>query len=160
MVNAQHLRDALGVSVVLVHHTNAGGSRERGHSAMRGAADCMISVTPVDDVIHVECSKQRNAAPFEKMLLKLVPAPDGEGCVLRSASEVLPSKDLTPAQQKAISILCESFASTGATKSEWQRAAQDIPERTFHRACEALLTAGYARQDGSRFWPTSKAVAS
>ena len=39
MVHAQHWRDTLGVTVILVHHTNATGSRERGHTAMRGAVD-------------------------------------------------------------------------------------------------------------------------
>ena len=59
MVHAQHWRDELDVTVTLVHHTNATGNRERGHSAMRGAADFMIALTPVDDLIVVECSKQQ-----------------------------------------------------------------------------------------------------
>jgi len=46
MVHAQSWPDALGVSVILVRHTNTSGTRERGHSAMRGAADAMISLTP------------------------------------------------------------------------------------------------------------------
>jgi AAA domain-containing protein len=160
MTHAQLMRDKLDATIILIHHTNAGGSRERGHSAMRGAADFMISLTPVDDVIHVECSKQRNAAPFDKLTLRLVPAPDGLGCVLRPASDVMGSKTLTPAQLKALTILRESFASTGASKSEWQRSAQDVPERTFHRACEKLIEGSYVRQDGSKFWPTSKGLAS
>ena len=86
MTSAQRIRDDLSIAVTIIHHTNAGGSRERGHSSMRGAADCMISLTPVDDVIHVECSKQRNGAPFKPMVLKLAPL-DGGGCVLRLASD-------------------------------------------------------------------------
>jgi hypothetical protein len=160
MMHAQLMRDKLDATIILIHHTNAGGSRERGHSAMRGAADFMISMTPVDDLIHVECSKQRNAAPFEKLTLRLVPAPDAVGCVLRPASDVLGSNTLTPAQLKALTILRESFASTGASKSEWQRSAQDVPERTFHRACEKLIEGHYVRQDGSKFWPTSQGLAS
>jgi hypothetical protein len=152
MVHAQHWRDVLGVTVVLVHHTNAGGNRERGHSAMRGAADFMISLTPVDDVVHVECSKQRNAAPFEKLQLKLTAGPDGQGCVFHLADDILPSGGLTDAQVKVFEILRDTFAADGATKAEWQRTCQaSVSERTFHRACKVLLERGYVKPHGSHF---------
>ena len=159
MVHAQAWRDALGVTVVLVHHTNAAGSRERGHSAMRGAADFMISVTPVDDVIHLECSKQRNAAPFDKLCLKLLPAADGTGCVLRLASDVLPASALTPAQAKVYAILRDTFSIDGATKSEWQRTCHDMPERTFYHAAKVLTERGYVKQVGTHYRPTSQELA-
>jgi hypothetical protein len=155
MANAQRWRDALNLTVLLVHHTNAGGSRERGHSSMRGAADTMISVTPVDDAVHVECSKQRNAAPFAPFLLKLVPVPDG-GCVLRLASDVLPCSGLTPIQSKVLAILRETFAATGATKAEWRSACQDVAERSFHRAAKMLLERGFVRAAGTHFCLTAK----
>jgi hypothetical protein len=156
MVHAQQWRDSLGATVIIVHHTNAGGSRERGHSAMRGAADFMISMTPADDVILLECSKQRNAAPFEKLTLKLTPVPSGDGCVMRLASDVLPSSTLTLAQAKALDTLTTTFAADGATKSEWQRTCADISERTFHRACKALCEEGYVKQVGTHFRWTGK----
>jgi hypothetical protein len=134
----------------MVHHTNASGSRERGHSAMRGACDFMVSLTAVDDAIHVESSKQRNGPPFKPFTLKLVPLADG-GCVLRSASDVLPGKGITTQQQKLLDVLRESFLSAGATKSEWQRSCQDVPERTFHRAAKVLVEKGYVKQTGSHF---------
>jgi len=158
MTHAQQWRDLLGVSVILVHHTNAGGSKERGHSSMRGAADTMIAMTPVDDVIHVECSKQRNAAPFDKLILKLTPDQDGEGCVLRLASDVLPCSGLTPTQVKAYAILRDTFAADGATKSEWQRTCQDIPERSFHRACKMLVERGFVKLIGTHFRVSGKAI--
>jgi hypothetical protein len=159
MVHAQHWRDALGVTVILAHHTNAGGSRERGHTAMRGAADFMISLTPVDDAIHLECSKQRNAAPFEKILLKMVPTPDGDGCVLRLATDVLSTSGLTAMQERVYSILRDTFAQSGASKSEWQRTCHDVPERSFHRAAKMLEERGYVKQIGSHFRVTGKETA-
>ena len=156
MAHAQRWRDALGVAVLLVHHTNAGGSRERGHSAMRGAADTMISITPVDtDLINVESSKQRNGPPFPPIILKLVPVPTG-GCVLRLASEVLPASGLTALQDRVLSILRETFAATGATKSEWRSACQDVAERSFHRAAKVLNERGFVRQAGTHFCVTEK----
>jgi hypothetical protein len=150
MAHAQMWRDRLRCTVLIVHHTNAGGTRERGHSAMRGAADFMISITPVDDALHVECSKQRNGPLFEPFTLKLVPLPEG-GCVLRPAGDVLSSSALTPMQAKVIAVLRETFSSDGATKSEWQRACQDVPERTFHRVAKVLVERGHVRLVGSHF---------
>jgi hypothetical protein len=150
MAAAQRIRDGLDCSVILVHHSNAGGSRERGHSSMRGAADTMISVTPVDDVVHVECSKQRNGAPFETLVLKLVPLPDG-GFALRHAADVIASDDLTQNQAKVLSILRDTFAVTGATKTEWRSACQDVAERTFHRSAKILVERGLVGTSGSHF---------
>ena len=151
MAHAARWRDALQATVLMVHHTNASGSRERGHSAMRGACDFMISLASVDDAIHVESSKQRNGPPFAPFTLKLVPLPDG-GCVLRPARDVIAGKGLTQQQQKALDVLRDSFtAEAGATKSEWQRSCQDVPERTFHRVTKILIERGHVRQSGSHF---------
>jgi hypothetical protein len=135
MAHAHLWREQLNTTVVLVHHSNAGGTRERGHSSMRGAADFMIAMTPVDDAIHVECNKQRNGSPFVPFTLKLVPVPEG-GCVLRLASDVLPSTHLSISQQKVLAVLRETFSSDGATKSEWERARTSRAARsTGPRRC-------------------------
>lgn len=150
IVNAQRLRDALDATVVLAHHTNAGGSRERGHSAIRGAMDTMLALVPSDDVVKLECNKQRNAAPFESITLKLT---EGKGgCVFRLASDVAPSTALSPHQRKVLESLRENFAA-GATKAEWQRSCSDVPERTFHRACKVLQERQLIRVSGPRFLP-------
>lgn len=156
MVHAQLIRDRLQATVIIAHHTNAGGSRERGHTAMRGAADFMISLTPVDDTLHVECSKQRNGAPFDKLVLKMTPDQDGSGCVLRLADEVLPSVSLSTAQAKVLGVLRDTFGFDGATKSEWQRTCHDIAERTFHRVCKVLVESGHVKQVGTHFRVTEK----
>ena|SRR5436190_2141029 len=150
MKAALQIATGLGVAVGIVHHSNAAGSRERGHSAMRGAADTMISVTQVDDVILVECSKQRNGPPFAPVTLKPVPLPDG-GITLRLASQVLQSSGLTTAQTKALAVLRDTFTADGATKAEWQRACHDVAERTFHRAAKILLERRHITMNGSHF---------
>lgn len=137
ITHAQLIRDELKASVLLVHHTNAGGTRERGHSAMRGAADTMIAVTPVDDVIHVECSKQRNGPPFDAIDLKLTPLPEG-GCVLRPASDVLPDAELSPAQAKALTALRDAAGVDGITKAAWRSVCGDMAERAFYKAANNL----------------------
>lgn len=150
MSAAQKIRDELDCGVLIVHHTNASGSRERGHSAMRGAADLMIAVNPVDDIIHFECSKLRNGPPFAPMSLKLTNIAEG-GCVLRLASDVSPKFGMSPAQDKVLTVLRETFAADGATKKEWRSACVDVPERTFHRVAKVLKEGGLVRQSGTRF---------
>lgn len=156
MVHAQRWRTSLKATVLLNHHTNATGSRERGHTAMRGAADFMIALTPVDDVVHVESSKQRNGPAFTTITLRLVPGPDGEGVVFRAASDVMADGTLSAAQAKVLAVLRETFGAEGATKSEWQRTCHDIAERTFHRAAKVLEEQGYVQQFGTRFRVTAK----
>jgi hypothetical protein len=150
MAHAFQWRDRLGVTVLLIHHTNASGTRERGHSAMRGAADFMIEMRPEDDVVKLECSKMRNGPPFETLTLKLTPVPEG-GRVFRLASDVLPSSVLSPTQTKVLTTLADVFSADGATKSEWQRACADVPDRSFHRAAKVLQERGLVKQIGTHF---------
>jgi len=151
MAHSQLWRDRLGCAVILVHHSNASGTRERGHSAMRGAADFMISLTPADDVVRVECSKQRNGAPFEALTLKLSPVSGCSGVVFQEAATMPVSATLTPIQAKVLDALREHFTEDGATKGEWQRTCSDVSDRSFHRAAKVLEERGRVLHSGPRF---------
>lgn len=151
MLHAHQWRERLGLTVLLIHHTNASGTRERGHSAMRGAADFMIEMKPEDDVVKLECTKMRNGPAFPTLNLKLTPVPDANGLVFRLASEVLPSGTLSLSQTKVLAVLTDVFSADGASKSEWQRTCADIPERSFHRACKVLQERGFVKAVGTHF---------
>lgn len=137
MAAAQRIREALNVTVLLIHHSNAAGTRERGHSAMRGAVDTMIQLNPVDDVVHVVCDKQRNGSPFSTLTLKPVPAPEG-GLVLRLAADVLPSTELTTLQVQVLDALRDIAGRDGATKTSWRQACASISERSFYKIANLL----------------------
>ena len=64
----RHASNDLGCAVLLVHHTNKGGSAERGSSALRGAMDAMISVKKISE----ETTSSKGAVTCEKLK-------DGEG---------------------------------------------------------------------------------
>ena len=158
MTHAVRWRQALNCAVMLAHHTNATGTRERGHSAMRGACDFMISMTPLDDLIHMECSKIRNGSPFEKIALRLTEVPDVSGCVLRLASEVLPAAGLTDGERRALDALRDSFLTgDGASKTEWQNACVSMPPSTFYRVSKKLVEKGFVAQRGQKFVLTARA---
>ncbi len=157
MVNAQKIRNELGVTVVLIHHTNAAGNRERGHSAMRGAADTMLVMNPSSDDVIVEASKQRNGPSGEELFrLKLVPLPEGNGCVFRLASDVLQTGKMTASQVKIYAVLRDVFSAEGATKTEWNKACADVPDRTFFHAAKRLTELGYVKAIGTHFRITGK----
>jgi hypothetical protein len=150
MAAAQQIRDGLASTLVLIHHTNASGTRERGHSAMRGAADAMIMLEPVDDVVHVRCEKQRNGTPFETLTLKPVPATGG-GLVLRLAADVLPSTTLTPLQTQVLEALKDIAGRDGQTKTAWRAACSSVSERAFYKVANLLVDRGYVAQIGTHF---------
>ena len=77
------LRQDLGATVLMVHHTGKDLEREeRGSSVLRGAADTMIRVkrSKQDDSILLKCSKQKDAARFEDITLRLRSV--GDSCII------------------------------------------------------------------------------
>lgn len=66
----------LGCAVILVHHTNKGGTSERGSSSLRGAMDFMISVTPVGENgtnAVISCSKLKDGERWKDQAFNLSP---------------------------------------------------------------------------------------
>jgi DNA-binding transcriptional ArsR family regulator len=72
--SAKYATQKLGCAVVLVHHTNKGGTAERGSSAMRGAMDAMIEVRRISEtgskaVIH--CAKLKDGEEWKDQTFDL-----------------------------------------------------------------------------------------
>ena len=156
IASADRIRREVKTAVCLVHHTNKSGSSARGSGAFVAAVDTMLHLTAADDLLTLTCEKQKDAAPFDPIAIKLVPVPDGTGCIVRLASDMLPSRTLTQAESRALTALQTLFLSDGATATEWQRAIPEIQERTFFRAKKRLVDYGYVKQSGTRFAPTGK----
>lgn len=74
-----HLRDAYDASTLLVHHTNASGTRPRGHTSLDGAVDAMWQTEEdgeVHGVVHVKCAAMKDDAPPNSLMRHVVPADD------------------------------------------------------------------------------------
>ena len=70
--HAGGLQRATGASVLILHHTGrAAQHQERGSTALRGAADVMISQTKDDGIITLRNTKQKDADEFAPMTLEL-----------------------------------------------------------------------------------------
>lgn len=87
-VDAMRLR--YNATVIIVHHTNVGGARERGNTAFRGAADTMIAIETDQETgnIIVNCSKQKDAEEFPPIELMLEVMPEYESAVVVSAAQM------------------------------------------------------------------------
>jgi hypothetical protein len=122
---------------------------------MRGDADAMIFVDVVDDLTNIECWKERNAAPFETIRLKLTAA-DGGGCVFKFAGDVEPTGELTPKQLKALRVLSEGFPAEGASATNWQKTCEaHVTASTFWRVLKVLAEQQCVKENGSRYQVTT-----
>jgi len=73
--NARRLSQERDVAVLLIHHGNATGLRERGHTALRGNVDAMFQAKPydVDDIfsgLKLLTNKQRDSAKADGLAIE------------------------------------------------------------------------------------------
>jgi hypothetical protein len=62
----ESVRSKTGASPIIIHHTGADGTRERGSTALRGATDTTIQMAhdEVGGVVTVTCKKMKDGEPF------------------------------------------------------------------------------------------------
>src|SRR5439155_16938747 len=111
------IRRATGAAMLLVHHTGKDGLQERGSSALRGAADTMLSLKGDDGVLTLECTKQRDAVAIEPRQLRLVPV--GGSCVVEPNEMQASTAGLTKPERAALEALAAVEQTDGATAGEW-----------------------------------------
>lgn len=84
VASCRRLNERFDAAVALVHHANAGGERERGSTALRGAAELMLKVTAKRRIISVICDKQRDEDVGSPLKFRLVPIAVGEETIGRT----------------------------------------------------------------------------
>jgi hypothetical protein len=62
----ESVRAKTGASPIIIHHTGADGTRERGSTALRGATDTTIQMShnETEGVVTVTCKKMKDGEPF------------------------------------------------------------------------------------------------
>lgn len=150
IAGADRLRKALDCAVLLVHHTTKKGDSERGSSALRGAPETMISVESVSGVMTVTCEKQKDAAEFKPIRLRLQPI---------AGSCAVEPVDGGPAYGKLLQCLKVLVAhADGLTATEWQEASS-IPQTTFFRYKQQLESDGLVAKDNRHYKLTEEGKA-
>lgn len=104
-------------AVAVVHHANRAETGERGSGALRGAADAMIEVSLIDEVIKVECSKMKDWEPWPVELYRF--APVAQSGILLPTSEDARSSTLSGKKLKLLEALAMGvFDQSGASVTQ------------------------------------------
>lgn len=151
---AERIRAGCGATVLLVHHSTKDGVSLRGSSALLGAADTVIEVKADDEIVTVECRKQKDAEQFERIRLQrvVVELDPGSSCVLRA---LRPLQQQTAAERHQEAIVAEvtaTYSELGASPKEL-REALDMQAWTFSKAVNPLLKAGKLINTGTKKRP-------
>jgi hypothetical protein len=164
------IRTSLGCSVLVDHHTTKQADTERGSSALRGAADCMLALAKDGDLVTISCAKSKDTEEFVDIVLALKPVADS--CVLVPTTAI-PRDDATRpsgATLKALSVLVDLFDDDGATYTQWLAAFAGTDDRkkvhnTFLRARKDLVAGKWvdppgaaAKKKGARYVATAKGI--
>ena len=134
--NASIIQQALGTTIILIHHTNRAERGERGSGTLRGAADAMIELAANGDgVIRVSCSKLKDDEPWLTEELRFQPV--GDSGVLLSSASADPSK-LSAQEWQILEFLALDVFETSGAKAIQIVNGINIPERNIYRTLSHL----------------------
>lgn len=122
-----------GACTLVIHHSTKDGGHERGSSALRGAADVMISCeNPSDEGIksvNLTCDKMKDDEPFAQFgvtLEKVALLGGKSSLVLTNSTGPVSKKTKSKAQSKhrttIMEIMVNDFKNDGATYTELHKA--------------------------------------
>ena len=144
------VRRETGASVVIVHHTNATGARERGSTVVRGGMDVMIEVSKDDDLVIVSCSKMKDASEFDPIYLKPVLVDIGEEMavpiLIPAERRVQTQADkLTSLQMEILrAVGMEMFAESGIKANQLDEILSPTTKRASkYNSLNTLIRLGY-----------------
>jgi hypothetical protein len=149
IAGADRVRTATGAAVLILHHMNAGGERERGNTALRGACDTMFFLRATGDTVTLTCEKQKDLAPFDRVNLRLQTVEESAVLVTAKSSPQLASAGLTEKQIETLALLRTHFPENGALVSEWLEAS-GLRDRTFYDYRTLFVTRGYVQEPPER----------
>ena len=134
--HADGLAKRTGAALLIVHHTGKNGDLERGSSALRGAADTMMSLKPEGAGFKLTCEKQKEAAEFEPWRFHL--EEKSQSCVIRLGGDL---GRLSSQGQRVLEAVSASFGTdwVSATKV---LGATEVPKSSLYRSLNELVERG------------------
>lgn len=134
--NVDAARRRYGAAASVVHHTGKSGELERGSSALRGAADTMLSLKPDGAGLRLACEKQKDAAEFEPWRLHLAEVGDSVSLKLGTDSSTLAPQELTILESVSASFETEWVSATKAIE------VTEVPRASVYRGLNSLIQRG------------------
>jgi hypothetical protein len=131
----ERLRKATAACVLVVHHSGRTGEHMRGSVAIDGAATTIIKVTRSDEILNVECTKQKDAPESDAIRLRLVSYETS--AILSGTDFFAPSTVDSPATRRLLVDWWDTFGTdwvstsklvevTGASKTTLWRNLKDL----------------------------------
>jgi hypothetical protein len=148
IANVDAIRREWGCAVLLVHHTGKDGDSERGSSALRGAADAMLSLKPSGGGVALASEKAKDSPPFATRYLSLAARP-------RCASAVLVNQTnrdaLTVPELQIVEALEQSFGGDEASATRLLGVC-GVGTSTYYSCLRSLQNRGMLtqRKEGTR----------
>jgi archaellum biogenesis ATPase FlaH len=152
----------LDAVIVVVHHTNAEGKKERGSKVLRNACDTIIRVSLEDDRVMVDSQKTKDTKAFEPYYLVPVSVPlgyrnnigeDVTSVVLLASEKVILGDDLTPLQRR---VLLHLAVEPDATLAEIADAVESDNRGTIGNVISKLIKRGYVSMSGGSRYVSDK----
>lgn len=131
----EQLRKASGACVLTIHHTGRSGEHMRGAIAIDGAATTTIKVEKAEEVLTLECTKQKDAPEFDGFRLRLVSYQ--ESAILSPIQGPLGVDIGQPAVRKMLVEWWDSHETDWVSRKDILD-AKIASRNTFHRATKAL----------------------
>jgi len=150
--NCKNSSRNLSCAIVLIHHTNQEGRKERGSKVIRNSCDTIIRVSKEDDLLVVESQKTKDTARFQTYRLSPITVSlgyrnnigeDVSSIVLLPAESVIHNENtLTPNQRAVLEALA---AQPNATISELADITEIENSGSVSRAITSLAKKGLIR---------------
>lgn len=156
IATADRLRQATGVTVVLVHHNNKLGGI-RGNTSLTGAVHTIIDFSrePNSRHVMVKCGKQKDGDHFQTMALesRIIELGENEvtgqlrtSLVLKIRTDSLAvsafSTERTPLKPSNLQAIHALISLETATYTDWHDVS-GLPNTTFRRVRQELVDEGY-----------------
>lgn len=148
---AEQLRAATGACVLVVHHQGRQGDHMRGNTAMDGAATTIIRVTKEDEIVTVECAKQKDDAEFDPLSLRLVQT--GSSAVFCLTDVETISQQISGKSEELSRQWWQIFETKWVSPTALMEAT-GIAKATVYRSLNSLAKAGLVEDDGKEKRPS------
>ncbi len=153
---ADVIREQTGATVLLAHHPNASGDRERGSTALRGAADTVLRLRAEGRVRTLSCIKQKDAEPFKPLDFQL--ESHAESAVVTPTGAIgVRGRYLAPTEARILRSLQQSSLEEGLSATAWMEVSE-VSSSSFYNARKSLVDKGLVDRDrpgrGSLYRPS------
>lgn len=146
VASVDRVKEAVGGTAIVLHHSGHTADRERGSSVLGGAADTIVALREKDGALELTCEKQKDGPEFAPLLLGLQKVE--ESCVLKVHDGAWTYAGfLSKVEAQGLRALHDSFMAGGAPSSTWLDVSE-MPKSSFFKAQKSLVERGLVQPKG------------